>query len=315
MMEGHAEDRNRGVAHAPGLDDYGGFMATIPDAALLVDQQGSIVRCNRQAQAMFAAEGSSLRSIHVNGLLPQALREGHSAHMQAFWRDPRQREMGAGGLLMARRLDGSEFPIDIMISPVDLAEGRFAMCVMRDRTRHLEQETRLREALAREQALALTDPLTGAANTRQLRMRLDQEIRTMRRKHRPFTVVYLDLGHFKQVNSRGGHSEGDRALRAVVETAEGALRPTDLLARAGGDEFVIVLPETDSDAAEAIVGRLLDALGLTMARHAWPITFSVGAVTYRQPPASVDLAIQQADDLMFSVKHAGRNDCRFLIMD
>lgn len=297
------------------MSDYGRFMATIPDAAMLVDESGLIVQSNGQAQRFFAAESFGLDGHKVDDLLPPALRQVHSEHMRSFWREARQREMGADGLLMAVRLDGSQFPIDIMLSPVDLAEGRFVVCVMRDRTRQLEQELRLREALAREQALAMTDPLTGAANTRHLRMFLDQEIANMRRRGRPFTLVYLDLDHFKQVNSQGGHSEGDKALRQVADTVSAILRPTDLFARVGGDEFVIMLTETDSLVGGNVVERVLVALQTAMRANDWPITFSVGVVTFQRPPASVDEAIRKADELMFAVKRSGRNSCRYAQVD
>jgi diguanylate cyclase (GGDEF)-like protein/PAS domain S-box-containing protein len=314
-VEAQSKNLSPQTNSVPRLEDYARFLETIPDAALIVDQGGRIEWGNSPAQRFFAAGEQGLNGRQVNDLLPQKLRRDHTEHMRGFWRDARQREMGAGGQLMARRLDGSCFPIDIMLSPVELYEGQRVVCVMRDRTRQLEQERRLQEALARERELALTDPLTSAANSRQLNRFLKQQIDSMRRKGRCFTVVYLDLDHFKQVNSQGGHSEGDKALRRIAETVGLTLRTTDLLARAGGDEFVIVLPETDQLAAGKVVERVLDDLHKEMRAGQWPITFSVGVVTFRRPPVSVDAAIQQADDLMFQVKRSGRDSCRYAVVE
>jgi diguanylate cyclase (GGDEF)-like protein/PAS domain S-box-containing protein len=293
------------------VHDYARFMDTVPDAALLINRAGAIVRGNELAQRMFAGADNALEGLGVDQLVPSEVRDRHAGHMQHFWQDAQQCEMGAGGQLMARRLDGNRFPIDIMLSPVDLAEGQFVVCMMRDQTRQIEQQRRLREALEREQILALTDPLTGAANTRHLDVFLRHEIENARRNGRPFTLIYMDLDHFKSVNERGGHSEGDRALCRITETASESLRATDLLARVGGDEFVIVLPEADQSAARNLVSRLLDHLSTAMQSAGWPITFSLGVVTFTSPPPSSFIAIRQADNLMFEVKNAGRNACRY----
>ncbi|QOC23695.1 GGDEF domain-containing protein [Wenzhouxiangella sp. AB-CW3] len=299
----------------PGMDLYAGFMETMPDAAMLVDQDGYIERANHLAQEFFAAGEKGLENRSVNALLPVAKRHAHMGHMSRFWRHLQRREMGAGGDLIAQRLDGSTFPIDIMLSPVELAEGTRVVCVMRDRTRHKEKERQLCEALAREKELALTDPLTGAANTRHLGLLMEQVIERMKRKGTATSVAYVDLDNFKTVNSHGGHSAGDRALRKVADTIRTSLRGTDLLARAGGDEFVIVLPETDRDAASKVIDRVLQRLGQAMRESSWPITFSVGVATFRRVPESVDEAIQQADDLMYEIKNSGRDACRYAVLD
>ena len=137
------------------------------------------------------------------------------------------------------------------------------------------------KALDRERELARIDSLTGAANRRHFLEVAQIELDRAERYKRPFTVVYIDLDHFKAVNDRQGHRAGDQVLRAVVDRARRQLRKTDFLARWGGDEFVVLLRETDQDAARAAIAELQAALLDEMRRQDWPVTFSIGAVTCR----------------------------------
>jgi diguanylate cyclase (GGDEF)-like protein len=155
--------------------------------------------------------------------------------------------------------------------------------------------------------LAQTDPLTGLGNSRHFLARVAEEIARTERSGRPFTIVYIDLDNFKLVNDQHGHAAGDLALRVVAETLTASLREIDLIARLGGDEFAVLLLETDEPAARIACAkaqhRLLDA----MHEYRWPITFSSGAVTFVQAPASSDAAITIADTLMYEVKAHGKS--------
>ena len=115
---------------------------------------------------------------------------------------------------------------------------------------------RLRQARDAERALALSDPLTGSANSRAFYPRLELEIARCRRTGRPFGLVYFDLDGFKLVNDRHGHLVGDRVLKSVVRRAVDAMRDTDLVARLGGDEFAVLLADT----GESGVARAADKL-------------------------------------------------------
>jgi diguanylate cyclase (GGDEF)-like protein len=88
------------------------------------------------------------------------------------------------------------------------------------------------------------------------------------------------------------------------------LRPADIPARTGGDEFLIILPETDLESAKEVIGRLQDVLVATMKEKKCPVTFSIGAATYTEPPDSLDEMIKSADELMYSVKSKGKNNLR-----
>jgi diguanylate cyclase (GGDEF)-like protein len=163
------------------------------------------------------------------------------------------------------------------------------------------------QALRHEQHLAREDPLTGAANRRRLHEAVHTELMRSRRYHRPMTVAFIDLDGFKQVNDRFGHTMGDRLLRTVVDTIWGAVRQTDLLARVGGDEFVLLLPEIDLDAAHVIMPKLQAALNARMAERQWPVTFSIGVLTWRGGAVEAEDLIRIADRLMYDIKRNGKN--------
>ena len=168
----------------------------------------------------------------------------------------------------------------------------------------------LRKRRANERALARMDPLTGVANWRSFREAANLELERMRRYPHPLTIAYLDLDGFKAVNDEFGHDVGDALLVLVADTLRLAVRNVDMVARLGGDDFVLLLPETGSATAERFVARLREDLAQAMQRDGWPVTFSVGVVTFRNAPESVDEMIRRADRLLYEVKGEGKDDLR-----
>jgi diguanylate cyclase (GGDEF)-like protein len=166
--------------------------------------------------------------------------------------------------------------------------------------------SRLHVGVRREHLLARTDSLTGAANGRTFYASVAAEAARARRSSRPLTLAYFDLDDFKKLNDRLGHAAGDAALRHVVQTARLHLRSSDLVARLGGDEFALLLPETGVEGAAVVLDRLHGVLSREMPQRGWPVTLSIGAVTFPEPPGDVDLMIQRADALMYAAKRKGK---------
>lgn len=165
----------------------------------------------------------------------------------------------------------------------------------------------LRRDFEVEKALARQDQLTNAVNRRSFQELAEYEINQSRRHQRVLSVAYIDLDNFKTVNDSMGHHVGDDLLVKVVQTLQQNIRSTDVVARLGGDEFCILFPETSSDATKDILEKLQGRLLSTMAANAWPVTFSIGAITYKNPPASVDSMLKEADARMYAAKKDGKN--------
>lgn len=171
----------------------------------------------------------------------------------------------------------------------------------------------LHRALRREAQLARIDYLTGAVNSRFFYELAQMEIERFERYHRPFTLAYIDLDNFKAVNDRLGHATGDQVLRTVIALIKDHTRKTDVVARLGGDEFAILFPETDQEAAPGVLASLQSSLLEEMRGHDWPVTFSIGALTCAAMPVSVDELVSLADDMMYAVKHGGKNAVQFSV--
>ncbi len=169
----------------------------------------------------------------------------------------------------------------------------------------------LQESLRHERQLSRLDSLTGAANGRHFLEVLRAEGERSGRYKRPFTLVYLDVDDFKQVNDRFGHNAGDAVLRTLAAVAKGHLRATDTVARLGGDEFALLLPETSLEAARAAVTKLRSTLQARMRQEGWPVTFSMGALTCQGTACGPDALLTQADGLMYRVKREGKDNVRF----
>ena len=168
--------------------------------------------------------------------------------------------------------------------------------------------------LAENEALkekVIFDDQTQAYNRRYMEIYLDEEIERSSRYDHPFSILFLDLDHLKEINDRYGHIYGSKVLRSVATLLRGRLRKSDKIFRFGGDEFVVTLPETDSQQALVVVQRLSGALK----RHRIPvrrgiraiITASFGLATYPFDGSSPEELIRQADRLMYQAKREARD--------
>ncbi|MFH1368802.1 MAG: GGDEF domain-containing protein [Elusimicrobiota bacterium] len=170
--------------------------------------------------------------------------------------------------------------------------------------------SKLIEILSKAQDLSLRDSLTGAPNWRYLKEISSNKLQEAHRERRPITVGYIDLDNFKGVNDTMGHDVGDDLLRVIAEIIQTGIRPNDAMARVGGDEFVILLTEIDYDNANKTLVRIKDHISKEMDDNGWPVTISIGAITYRVIPSSIDNMIKKADELMYSVKREGKNSIK-----
>ena len=175
-------------------------------------------------------------------------------------------------------------------------------------------ERDLRNEQARLQKLASTDPLTGIANRRQFFQVAMRELERMRRTKSPACLAMLDIDHFKALNDALGHSAGDKALRQIVQIITGMVRPYDVVARYGGDEFIFLFPEISPHQAHALLERLRDTVekATISAGEGNPnITVSIGLtalqVEKKITSRTLDRAIKRADDALYMAKEQSRN--------
>jgi len=164
-----------------------------------------------------------------------------------------------------------------------------------------------------EVVAADTDNLTSIINSRGFYAELANELLRSTRFKRVFSLAYIDIDNFKYINDSKGHLIGDKLLIEVAKCLKLALRATDTVARLGGDEFVCLLPETKSQAAKKVFSKVREILSERMKSNNWPVSFSVGMVTFETPPDDIKEAIRIADDLMYKVKKNKKNNIAYRI--
>ncbi len=162
--------------------------------------------------------------------------------------------------------------------------------------------------------MADQDPLTGVHNRRFLLDQLQQRLAPSEPAGRGFAVVYLDLDRFKSINDSLGHDIGDELLCQVVERLRQGLRGNDLLARIGGDEFVVVLDDVDQAQARQIAERLCATLreGWQLSCGSLQTTSSMGVALYRRDGDSAHTLLRRADEALYAAKRAGRSQVKFI---
>jgi len=166
----------------------------------------------------------------------------------------------------------------------------------------------VKEKIELEESLADTDYLTGLKNSRAFYESIDYESARSRRYKRPFAIAYIDLDNFKHINDALGHDTGDDVLRTVADVVKKNVRESDIVSRLGGDEFAVLFPETGYEATETIIRNFIPVLSQEMKIHAWPISCSIGAITFSKPMNTSREMIKKVDGLMYEVKKAGKND-------
>lgn len=167
----------------------------------------------------------------------------------------------------------------------------------------------VRRAEEQLQAQAATDPLTGLSNRRNLIARADRTLAEAQLSGRPTALVIADIDHFKQINDRYGHDAGDQILVSIGALLLRAARAHDVVARWGGEEFLILLPDTSAEAAKALAERVRSAVAARSVHHAGAAidaTLSLG-VTEVQPGELLSSAIARADRALYRSKDAGRD--------
>ncbi|HEY5316555.1 MAG TPA: diguanylate cyclase [Solirubrobacteraceae bacterium] len=154
---------------------------------------------------------------------------------------------------------------------------------------------------------ARTDPLTGLLNRRGFRELLDLELERARRSDLAMTVVAGDVDHFKEVNDRAGHQVGDAALQRIARVLESAKRRIDVVSRVGGEEFALILPDTDPGGALLLAERLRCAVLDEFAQDGVPTTISFGIASFRAHGETAASLLRAADDALYAAKESGRN--------
>ena len=193
-----------------------------------------------------------------------------------------------------------------MVRPIDRNEF---IARLRAQVRRKRYQDRLRLHYQQSMEMAVTDPLTGLYNRRYMASHLATLLAQSASQHGT-AVAILDLDHFKQVNDTHGHPAGDDVLREVGNRIVRNIRGIDMACRYGGEEFVVLMPDTDLESSEVVANRLLNAIGgkpiQTRSAGELTVTCSIGC-TSSIAGDTADSLLKRADEALYEAKHGGRN--------
>jgi diguanylate cyclase (GGDEF)-like protein/PAS domain S-box-containing protein len=306
----------------------GELFGVVPDAVVVGDAAtGRVVRWNPAAAAMFGFAPGEGPGLLIEDLVPDSMRAAHRAGMERLAHGEPTPLIDSETIveLPARRKDGTELWIELRLAHITGPdEGRFALAVIRDISIRREAEAAREAVLQEMDALRLqleqrnreldvvsrTDHLTRLWNRRHVEEHLTMALSASRRHERPVAVLLLDIDEFKAVNDGHGHQAGDRVLREIAARLRTAVRGEDTLGRWGGDEFLVVLPDTTTEAAIVAAERLRAAVAATpleVAGAEVSVTISVGVAV--AVSGDEDGLLTDADAALARAKQGGRNRC------
>jgi len=198
---------------------------------------------------------------------------------------------------------------DYLTKPFDMDELRARVAIG---ARILALESRLKESLSSVEELAVRDSLTGLFNRRAFDARLTDEVQRAVRYQRPLSLLMIDIDHFKLYNDQHGHPQGDALLRELSTLFLSCVRSTDYVTRYGGEEFAIILPETNSANALAVAGTILDRVcshpfAFRETQPGGSLTVSIGVAGHDDHQLDEEQLLLAADQALYLAKAAGRN--------
>ena len=266
------------------------------EGILLLDKHSKVLQANHSAEQMFRYEKGTMEGLYMHQLVSEFSLEYNLLNNQIAAREtPTVMERMTG-----KDQQGGTLDLEMAINMAEAGDEVFYSVSLVDIHHHLAKQ----EELAK---LAHTDPLTGLMNRRHFRLLADQEFSRAARTRQQLFMMMLDIDHFKRVNDTHGHDVGDQALIAIADVLRNGIRDMDILARWGGEEFLVLLPETDLASAMLIAERIRDQVSqIKLPKIPEGLTISIG-LCEAAPNKELKTVIHLADQALYQAKATGRN--------
>ncbi|MDQ7038401.1 MAG: sensor domain-containing diguanylate cyclase [Aquificota bacterium] len=266
-------------------DFYQNLINSLAEGLLVVDPEGRVLEANASACGIFGCSQEELKGNHISALLPDVYRE--------LLREGSGRTIP--DRIRIRSGKGEEIYISVSVSSYD---GIYILLIS-DVTKIARYEERLKE-------LAERDHLTGVYNRRASEGLLNHELEKAKKYRKPLSVIMFDIDHFKKINDTYGHQTGDEVLRRLVNLVRKNLRKTDIIARWGGEEFIVLLPGTDLKNAVELAERLRRVVERADFGKVGRVTVSFGVAGLKEAD-TVESIISRVDKAVYRAKRKGRN--------
>ncbi len=271
------------------------------DAIIMIDDNGKVTFWNPAAEKILGYSRDEIIGKELHAFLVQD-KQLYKEYKKAF---KRFRLSGSGSIvgrtveMKTRHKAGYEINVEVSLSVVKVNDSWHAIGIIRD----ISERKKFEELLYHQ---SVTDPLTNIYNRRFFMEILEQEAERTKRNKKPFSLIMFDLDHFKNVNDHFGHTAGDKVLKKVADTVKGRIRKTDYFARWGGEEFIILLPETSLNNAANLAEELRRQISIMELENIGRVTASFGVAEYRYTD-TIDTVLLRVDNILYEAKNNGRN--------
>ncbi len=266
------------------------------EGVVIIDDSNSILACNPAMQHIFGYELEELIGKSLNLLLPKRY-TNHQSHITNYKAAGKSHIMGYGREVSGMHKNGHEVALEVGVSKAYI-DGRYILTgIVRDITERKQAQEELKR-------LALIDPLTNVYNRNFLYTHLQHTLLEAARYNKHFAILFFDLNRFKMANDKYGHSVGDAILVEFVARIKKSIRSSDVLARTGGDEFILIAPTADDITHAAIAKKILETIQepFTTENHKIEIGVSIGIALYPHDGDAADILIKNADTAMYQAK-------------
>jgi diguanylate cyclase (GGDEF)-like protein len=292
----------------------------IPSMLFIVDDDVRVVHLNAAAKALNGADmlhsylksgGMIMHCIHAaetrsgcgktascNGCVIRRVVKEASRGKKIYRQDTKMEVVGENG----RR----ESHISLTASPFVYGTESLVLLIVEDITEQKESEVKLKELNGLLERRATTDMLTGIYNRLRFNEYLEREIGGARRYNHPVSLIMFDIDHFKKINDTYGHHTGDRVLQELAKLVSASIRETDIFARWGGEEFMILSPHTDVEQAALLAEKLRAVIEAHRFDEAVPVTSSFGVTQFVEQD-SIEGLTARVDQALYQAKGQGRN--------
>ncbi|MBM4146812.1 MAG: diguanylate cyclase [Nitrospira sp.] len=272
---------------------------TAVDAFILAERNGNVIFWNKSAERIFGYTEEEILGRPLTMLMPEQYRQAHQMGLIHVHATGKSKYFGEINEKQGLRKDGSVFPIEFSVSMWVIKDKTFYSGIIRDITKREQMKHELEK-------LATTDRLTQVYNRTKFHEVIKRELERAKRYGHSLSMIMFDIDHFKKVNDTYGHTVGDYVLQTLTQIVKERLRGIDSLVRWGGEEFIIIAPETDIEKAEVLAERIRKGTEQYIFDKVGAITISLGVAQFKKEDTE-DTFIKRVDDAMYLAKQKGRN--------
>ena len=283
----------------------------VNEGIIVIGEGDAVATFNPAAEQIFGYSGEEIIGQNISLLIPDHNQGLHDNYLRNPDKTQKFSALGVAREVVGRRKNGTQFPLELKTNEVRIASGKLFIASARDITDRKESEQRILH-------LATHDTLTGLPNRNLLLDRIEQALVHAHRTHLHVAILFIDLDKFKTINDTLGHDVGDLLLQAATQRLTTGVRTEDTVARQGGDEFIVLLPNIkNAQDAGTVAEKLLETLILPyqINNKELYISASIGIAIYPDDGKDVNTLLKNSDTAMYHAKETGRNNCQFYTLE